>query len=236
MTVAATTPETLRQLLNVLLQYQKSAWDSCLPGIAPSARAYATYSVLSVYYWKPVTERGIKAWLTPSEPSVSTRREGLYLPPLERNPEFVPVLQVECTRNEEWADVKLMVMMVRSVNEEETCCINRNEVEVGENKTSVNEDKPRIVGLGFRMEKGTGRHSFHHAQFVRGFEHGPSVECPSWLPEKQPSFPLTAKCPVTLVLCLLLTLYGTKCLRFFTGQRVFRLEQYIEELKDWISW
>jgi len=218
MTIPATTPETLRQLFDVLLQYQKIAWIDPRPSTAPSARAYDTFSnVLSIYYWKPVTEKGIKAWLTPSDkgdPSVSMWREGLYLPRLEKDSQFVPVLQVECIKNEEWADISLKVMMVCSVEGDET----------------------QIGGLGFRMEKGAGRHSFYHAQLIQGFKYGPPVEYPSWLPETQPSFPLTAKCPVTLVLCLLLTLYGTNCLKFFAAHRVFRLEQYIKDLEDWIDW
>ena len=39
-------------------------------------------------------------------------------------------------------------------------------------------------------------------------QRGPLIGCPEWLPETQPSFPLPATNSVTLMLAMLITLYG----------------------------
>ncbi|MFQ5911427.1 MAG: hypothetical protein ACE5IJ_12025 [Thermoplasmata archaeon] len=157
------------------------------------------------------------------EADFSERRGVLYLPPLEKNPEFVPLLSLWCKLEETGASMALRVMLV-----------------------SRGGSEGRVRGIGFRLESPhgddenedeLGRHDFYHAQLIRSLGHGPPVECPGWLPETQPSFPLTADDPVTLVLCLLLSLYGRKyCWTFYTEHQIFDLKSYLDRLDTWIKW
>ena len=86
-----------------------------------------------------------------------------------------------------------------------------------------------------------GAHDFHHAQLIRKFgqrklDDKLQIDCPIWLPQSQPSFPLPAECPVTLLLCLLVTLYGRKYYnQFLTDHNIFEIGQYQQELNQWIN-
>ena len=86
-----------------------------------------------------------------------------------------------------------------------------------------------------------GIHDFHHAQLIRKFgqkklDNKLQIDCPIWLPQSQPSFPLPAECPVTLLLCLLVTLYGREYYnRFLAEHTIFEVEQYKQELNQWIN-
>ncbi len=86
-----------------------------------------------------------------------------------------------------------------------------------------------------------GIHDFHHAQLIRKFGQSKlddklQIDCPVWIPQSQPSFPLPAECPVTLLLCMIITLYGRKYYeQFCINHEIFEIEQYKGELKRWIN-
>ena len=93
-------------------------------------------------------------------------------------------------------------------------------------------------------ERSESIHDFYHTQLIQSFGNSPfdrkvQVECPSWLPVSQPSFPLTANCPITLVFSLLLTLYGKRyCWEFFHNHnpQLNDLKQQMNKLDEWIKW
>jgi len=69
------------------------------------------------------------------------------------------------------------------------------------------------IGCRFETSEGRGAHDYCHAQFFREF-HGqtPSAPlrfCPPWLPTSQPAFLLKADGPVDLMLCMIVSLYGS---------------------------
>jgi len=175
----------------------------------------------------PVEEKELGGLFPDSETvevGFSERRKVLYLPPLEKNQEFVPVLSLWCKLDETGAKMALRVMLV-----------------------SRGGNEGMLRGIGFRLESPygdeddeenkEGRHDFYHAQLIRNLGWGPLVEGPSWLPETQPSFPLTADDPVTLMLCLLLSLYGKKyCWTFYTEHQIFDLKSHLDRLDTWIKW
>jgi hypothetical protein len=188
--------------------------------------------------WRPIAREELEELFTPprtvSGPvevdfSKSERGQVLYLPPLEKNPRCVPILSLYCKLNNQQSIVKFRVMLV---------CLD-------------NEGKP--YGIGFRMETpesmnqnvntptNEGIHDFHHAQLIRKFGQREldcklKIECPSWLPESQPSFPLPAECPVMLLLCLILTLYGKRYYKqFFDENDIFDIELYKKKLDPWIN-
>ena len=188
--------------------------------------------------WRPIAREELEELFTsprtvsgPVEVDFSKSERGqvLYLPPLERNPRCVPILSLYCKLNNQQSIAKFRVMLV---------CLD-------------NEGKP--YGIGFRMETpeslnqnlntpvNEGIHDFHHAQLIRKFgqkalDRKLQVDCPSWIPESQPSFPLPAKCPVMLLLCLILTLYGKRYYKqFFDENGIFEIEQYQKKLDPWIN-
>lgn len=214
--------KTFRDLVTVLFDLQQTSWFGDQPRWKISQRATATWERI-VGALQPLREQDLSTLLREvntdeieinlSEPE---SRVFLYLPPLEQNAEFVPVLSMQCHLGQKSSSIRIQVMLI-----------------------SYTEDR-RFVGVGFRLESphlrddsrdGTeGRHEFYHAQLKRSFDWGPPIDSPTWLPETQPSFPIAAQCPITLLICLFLTLYGTKWTKFIEGHRVFRLQQYAKEV------
>lgn len=182
---------TLYEMFLVLCKQQRR-WFSPQPGQEPPPyRATAVWEVLKDF-WIPIREEELeRAFLRGSEDTVNFTdlKRVLYLPPLSHHDnDCVPVLSLECSRQDVEA-LKLSFMLIRD---------------------DVTEQ--RLVGIGFRMEKGTGEHHFYHAQLIRSLRDGEAnenyVECPQWLPETQPSIPIYAISSATLLLCTLLSIYG----------------------------
>lgn len=192
---------TLRQLFDRLV-WEQNAWshEPADEERKPSASAQEVRDTLANSLC-PIDEADFNDWFPAQSDELhvdfSDRRKFLYLPPLKKNAEFVPILHVACDLAEGVATMNLRVMLIRYVED------------------SGQDGGRRLCGVGFRFEtphgeQGEGRHDFYHAQLIRGFDREPSIECPDWLPCTQPSFPLVARCPVTLVVCLLRSLYGRK--------------------------
>lgn len=236
------TASALRQLFERLYREQQRSWYPQRRGRKPSAQAQEVWEHL-VHLWYPIGEKDFEYWFPVSSNELhvnfSQRDRFLYLPPLEKGIEFVPVLSMKCDLDDTRAEMKLRVMLVRLVEDYEE------------------NGRGRLCGIGFRLESPHGgeekredterdeeeeresRHDFYHAQLIRNFDGGHSIECPSWLPCEQPSFPITADCPVTLVLCLLLTLYGKRCCWEFVSEDTGLynwLQPYVEKLQPWIKW
>ena len=209
---------------------------------------YGLTKIGNVYSWigPPLAREDLEVLFIKSETgevgfSESQRGKVIYLPPLEKDPDCVPILSPYFNLKETQSIAKLRVLLVR----------------LDENR------KPHgIYGIGFRMETpekinqgvnssvnsqrvdtadNSGSHDFHHAQLIRKFgqkklDNKLQIDCPIWLPQSQPSFPLPAECPVTLLLCLLVTLYGRKYYnQFLTDHNIFEIGQYQQELNRWIN-
>ena len=230
---------TLRQLFDLLLREQQRSWYEQRRGRKPSRDAQQLWQRL-VPSLKPIEETVFEHWFPASSDELhvdfSQRQMVLYLPPLEKDAEFVPILDVKCDLDGTRTEIELRVLLVRQV---EDCKTN------GEGKLRC---------IGFRLEsphgdreqreteegekKVEGRHDFYHAQLIRGLRWGPAFKSPDWLPCTQPSLPLTANCPVTLVLCLLLTLYGKGYCREFVSKPTGLsnwLKPYLEKLQPWVN-
>lgn len=76
------------------------------------------------------------------------------------------------------------------------------------------DSKVKALGIRFETDEGEGdphikgAHDFCHAQLFSRSAGVSDLPIPSWLPVSQPSFPLDADDQVSLVLCMLTTLYG----------------------------
>jgi hypothetical protein len=66
------------------------------------------------------------------------------------------------------------------------------------------------IGCRFEPPEGPGIHNYYHAQIFRAFHPGGKELpcCPTWLPESWPAFHLKADDPVTLLVSMVISLYG----------------------------
>ena len=191
-----------KQILTPLCELQESAWSGEEPKWKPSKRALETYKFVfeqRLQSVQPVKPHEIDQFFSPSDTAkvnFFNENKVLYLPPLRKDAEdaeFVPIFSLCCNLSKDQSVARFRVILV-SLDE---------------------NDKTKLNGIGFRMETpdGTGIHDFHHAQLIqqfspKQFDDKLRAQCPCWLPESQPSFPLPADCPVTLLLCIIITLYG----------------------------
>ena len=223
-----------KQILTPLCEIQKSAWNNEDAKWKPSKRALETYKFVSqqpLQSVQPIKPEDVNKFFPPSKTAAVNffdKNKVLYLPPLKKDPEFVPIFSLCCNLSKNQSIAKFRVMLV----------------------TLDKDDKTTLKGIGFRMETPEGRgqnanttdndstgiHDFYHAQLIQQFspkQFGDKLQtkCLSWLPESQPSFPLPADCPVTLLLCLIVTLYGGEYYTKICG-RISGIEQYRNKLAE----
>ena len=232
--------DALKDLLILLFKKQESAWEQRNSKDKPSKCALKTYNAIK-NKWIPITLKEIESLFKKSQQDLSEWGKVLYLPPLRKDAHFVPVLSLDCKWNQTLTQysARLKVMLVCSGN-----CTDENQ-------------KP--YGIGFRLETpesmnqtdttttNKGIHDFHHAQLIKKFgkkklDRRLEICCPNWLPDTQPSFPLPAKCPVSLFFCLIATLYGRS--EYFDYRGMFpkqkhyygyNVHDHLEELDRWIK-
>lgn len=216
------------QIFTPLCKIQKSAWVDKEEKWKPSKRALKTYEFVSDHRLQsvqPINSDDVDQFFPPSKTAnVNFFEENkvLYLPPLKRdaeNAEFVPIFSLCCNLSKDQKIARFRVMLV----------------------SLDKDDKTTLNGIGFRMETpdGTGIHDFHHAQLIhqfspKRFDNILPTECPSWIPESQPSFPMPADCPVTLLLCIILTLYGWEYYKNFCN-RIPGIQEYRNKIDSRIG-
>lgn len=203
----------LKQLFGVLCRIQHSAWLSMEPRWKIPEQTYETlYHLMS--NWAPISEKEAESLFSnPNgvEMRLSDRHKVLYLPPMREEPDFLPVLSLECKLDDTSDVMKLRLMLVHC---------------------DRSEGKPH--GIGFRMEEGENIHGFYHAQMIKNLEGAatveePPIECPLRFPETQPSIPLKAEDSITLVLCLLISLYGINyCWTLISEHQLSELRGYLK--------
>ena len=232
--------DALKDLLILLYQKQESAWGGKNPIDEPTDQAMKTYNSI-INKWIPITIREIESLFSKSKQDFSKWGKVLYLPPLKKDAHFVPVLSLDCKWNQTPYSARFKVMLVSSV------C-----------RCNCTKQNQKPYGIGFRLEtpesvnqtvstSKVGIHDFHHAQLIKKFgkkklDRSLQIDCPSWLPESQPSFPLPAKCPVSLLFCVIATLYGKKEYKKIRNEfpkqkhyHKYDVRKHLEELDKWIS-
>ena len=150
-------------------------------------------------------------------------RKFLYLSPnpggsADTKLPFLPVLAIKCDFGTASPKIRMGVALAQR------------------HKTSL-----RILGLRFEAPEGLGGglHDFYHAQLIQAFvsDHvsvplnPPTVDL-TWIPTTQPSMPLDARCPITLTLALLVSLYGFRYLEV-VSQDSSLPQHYFEEMRCW---
>ena len=231
----------MKSILTPLLKIQQSVWVNEDPDPIRSCQALATYKAFfDEFKLLPISLEEIEQSVTSSETielNFSEYEKVLYLPPLKKNARFVPILSLSCKLRETHSTAQLRVMLV--------------------SLDASFKRKRKFYGIGFRMETpeswnqsndtaaNLGMHDFHHAQLIQEFgqtklNNKLDIDCPCWIPVIQPSFPLPAQCPVTMLLCLIVTLYGRIYYNdffkdYFNGSRESEIKQYKDKLDPWIN-
>ena len=229
---------TLRDILTVLWKIQDAAWvrEEEVWKHKRSNKALETYKSVSGKL-HPIKFEEIEKLLTLSQTvgmNLSEYGKVLYLPPLERNANFVPILSLYCKLDEPQSIAKLRVMLVCLDD-----CFDGNQGVFG---MGFRMETPESMNQGVNTTSNVGMHDFHHAQLIRTFgqkklDNKLQIHCPIWLPQSQPSFPLPAKCPITMLLCMIVTLYGGRCYnRFVKDYNIFGLAQHTQKLDRWINY
>jgi len=208
-------------LLLHLWNRQQAAWEGRTEKLAACARTvYEKVQALPVGY--QLTRDALDKLLTGQDCMPS--KSFIFLPPLQDNMDCVPVLYLpESTRTWEMSSkadcVKYCVALFR---------------DSGRGKAAVKSIVYRFETAHRREEGGDeGKHSYCHCQASHGPERNISVAgCPDWLPDEVPCFPLRANDPVSLLLCLVISLYGRGSVKRMFGS-IGRLDKhYLQPIRD----
>ena len=113
----------------------------------------------------------------------------LFLEPIDKGTVIVPMLSFRYDFQRNKAELRLQVAIF-----------------------VPNGNSLAAIGCRFEPSEGAGAHDYFHAQMFRQFKGGrggPCLPaCPSWLPISRPAFQLKANDPVTLLISMLISLYG----------------------------
>ncbi len=111
---------------------------------------------------------------------------------------------------------------------------------------ALSDDKSKHQSLAIRFEtpegeyiedSKRGKHDFFHAQLCKNIFDSSRIvvaqaTTPEWLPTSQPSFPLDADNQVSLVLCMLTSLYGGRyVLSKFPATGDKNIQEYIQKVR-----
>ena len=234
--------DALKDLLILLFKKQDSAWGERNRRDKPSCQALKTYNAI-INKWTPITLKEIESFFNKSQLDIDFAKWGkvLYMPPLKKDAHFVPVLSLGCKWNQTQTQrsAKFRVMLVRRCN-----CTDENQKPYG---IGFRLETPESINQTGAISNNEGIHDFHHAQLIKKFgkkklDSKLQIECPNWLPDTQPSFPLPAKCPVSLMFCLIATLYGRKKYNEYRNEfpkrnnhPIYGVREHLEELDQWIN-
>ena len=147
---------------------------------------YSKYCQLS-----PVDANGLNSILrNPAAVEMRDKNLVLYLEPLE-NKQILPLVTLHSS--EDWVHFSIYALL-----------------------TMLNEESElKSLAMRFETDEGehqsdgeVGAHDFCHAQLCRAITSRMQALTPSWLPDSQPSIPVDAEDQVSLVLCMLTSLYG----------------------------
>ena len=131
----------------------------------------------------------------------------LYLEPIKKRT-ILPLVTIQSS--DEWVHFRIYALL--------TMLDDNMDIQALAIRFETDESCPDPTGS-------VGSHDFCHAQLCETIGSVAKATTPEWLPTSQPSFPLDADDQVTLVLCMLTTLYGGAHVRSklsATGDRSLR--------------
>lgn len=162
--------------------------------------------------WTPLKEKDTESYFPKDSKSVkfnlSDDRKALYLSPTSKQPRLIPVISLDCNINDTENKIKIRIMLFQKID-------------------------TVLKSIGFRFEKGEDIHDFYHVQLsneLQGAKRSakPVGEYLKWLPDSEPAIPVKANDPITLLLCLLISLYGLgTCYKLVTEHQISELKNYL---------
>jgi hypothetical protein len=200
--------QTIREILIRLFRHQRSRLTSGLP----------EYDKL-YYEYPPMDNESqivfLMSDLTHCISDFYTYGKYLYLPPIKKDENIVPILLFDCDLSKSKDEISFTLILFRFLNE-----------------TGIPEK------IAFRFEGpegiagGLSKHNYWHMQVTNTIESRNGYQktiCRKWLPVKTPCTPIVCRCPVSLLLCLLFSFYGIQMFDFFESLDIEN--QYLEPLK-----
>jgi hypothetical protein len=158
--------------------------------------------------------------LLPSEETVekSFERRFLLLNPTLHGIRLYPVVHLKCDFGKSPAEVRFQMALFQKDGNE-----------------------PKATGFRLESPEGEGDHNLYHLQMIRCFEIQSKTNAPpdyfpilppegsnSWIPNKEPTFPLFANDATALLLCVLVGLYGLREVESFLGNYSWGHDQHIK--------
>ena len=138
----------------------------------------------------------------------------LYLEPIEKE-RILPLIMIQS--DHDWIHFRVYALLAK-LNDAD----NLNSLAI---RFETDEGDYRKTGT-----KGT--HDFCHAQLCNTISESIPVYAPEWLPDSQPSFPLDAEDQVSLVLCMLVSLYGSREVRAkLNGPGIKNLQEHLNKVR-----
>lgn len=195
--------QVLAKMIETLVDWQDSEWYSQRAQHKTGEDVAHGFSVLAGT-WKPVKQvqvgksfRDGKGFKKAVGIDFLQQKQVVYLPPPRDCRKTIPVLSFSAQiGNNAPRHLELRLRLAL--------------VECGSPRPGT---APRAVA--FRIEYGQGKHAYYHAQlcpniFGKAGATPADVQFPCWVPEKVPALPVKAEDVPTLLLCLLVGVYGAK--------------------------
>ena len=193
---------TIFNLFIRISQLSSSCWTDPMKDLdgkdLPPTTIYNYKYLVNKTRFRPVTVEEIeklkefieKKQLTRNNPDKHTRfLKYLYLPPLDDDRDFIPLISARINFGCEIPNLSLRLGMFDMKN-------------------------GHPVFFGFRFETGhfgkNCNHNFCHGQFLEEPFSETTIPSFSGLPQHYPAVLMPARCPATLILCMLFSMYGTK--------------------------
>lgn len=228
-----------KHIFRPLCNIQKTVWQDKDPRLnqwVPSQKALETYDFVStqrlqsLYHFKEEKMSQIFSSSRAVKFNFFDENLVLYLPPLGKGSVYLPILTLRCKFSKKHENVKFRVMLV--THDKKNNSLKgigfRMETPEGKNSNSKTSTNSRKIGI----------HDFYHAQLIQQFspkqyDNKLIIEGLNCIPEAQPSFPMPANCPVTLLLCLILTLYGINGYEKLC-RKIRSIDQYLNIIDPWL--
>lgn len=146
------------------------------------------YNLMSLKF--PMGDEKIKSDFKKNDDRCELKFDNLYLPPLENNPKFVPILSMKCDLKKD-NEISLRVEMLQY------------------------DENRKLIGFGYRFESPhpEGNHNYWHIQVITE-NNDIKFGCPAWLPVNDPCIPVGIKSPIGLILFMLICFYGRRGVEF----------------------
>lgn len=178
------------QILQRIHRLQERYWreehdlsDNSLP-----KRVTDIYHVMTVSVGYPLKEAELNEFLKAGNGHIAI--SNLFLPPLELDNEFIPIMNVDCNFDSKPPEIRLCVGMFG---------LSRNK-------------QPKVFGFRFETGHVNSNHNYCHGQFTRKFLRNSEKFAifPTWIPEEIPCILVPANDPVSLLCVLLISFYGKR--------------------------